>query len=624
MNSNERYHSLDFVRAIAMLLGVLLHVSMHFAEHSKIPWAFNTWSTGESHGNVLNTNISNFIHLFRMQLFYLIAGFFAQLVIDRKGYEYFSKDRLKRILVPFIFGVVILMPLTMGVWHNYAPYSNELINVGLFGRIKIAFLWGYFNTGKEFGVDVIAFQHFWFLYFLFIFYFIHIFFIRNLKKFTPRFFKNICSGFIRSSFKDYKGMFLVVLLIFPLQYTLEDPFYPVNQFNFGVNNLSVYFIFYLLGVGLFQCKELLQRISKNCWIYLLISIPLILFLTEPTDKSKYDAVVITDLLSWKIFSLNLINEAIFIGGYERSLIVFFRVLASISISLSIIGLAFRYINKENKVVRYFSDSAYWVYWLHLSITFNLSYFFHDVPWLNSLSKTYVVLLVSILILYLTYDIIIKSNFISAYFIGKSSSKGYACFNITKFFRSNIFSILIIGVGIHLFGEMHEYRSIAEGNHVLMEASIARDKKLITSIKTIDGIKDDYGRTPLHTATLFPETIRNYNTFELLVKKSTNLDEVDMSGRTPLFYAVRTGNIDDVKLLINSGADLNMADIYGHTPAHVAAIKTGLKQMDISRIYYKILLSLRDGGADLELRDYMGRNVNDCQKIFGKAEYSLSN
>ena len=87
MNSNERYHSLDFVRAIAMLLGVLLHVSMHFAEHSKIPWAFNTWSTGESHGNVLNTNISNFIHLFRMQLFYLIAGFFAQLVIDRKGYE---------------------------------------------------------------------------------------------------------------------------------------------------------------------------------------------------------------------------------------------------------------------------------------------------------------------------------------------------------------------------------------------------------------------------------------------------------------------------------------------------------------------------------------------------------
>ena len=158
----------------------------------------------------------------------------------------------------------------------------------------------------------------------------------------------------------------------------------------------------------------------------------------------------------------------------------------------------------------------------------------------------------------------------------------------------------------------------------MEASIARDKKLITSIKTIDGIKDDYGSTPLHTATLFPETIRNYNTFELLVKKSTNLDEVDMSGRTPLFYAVRTGNIDDVKLLINSGADLNMADIYGHTPAHVAAIKTGLKQMDISRIYYKILLSLRDGGADLELRDYMGRNVNDCQKIFGKAEYSLSN
>ena len=102
MNASERYHGLDFVRAIAMLLGLVLHVCIFF-----MPADNYLWFSGEYSGDPVNRWLLNFIHLFRMELFFLMAGFFAELVIIRKGFSNLVRDRAKRILMPFIFGVLI-------------------------------------------------------------------------------------------------------------------------------------------------------------------------------------------------------------------------------------------------------------------------------------------------------------------------------------------------------------------------------------------------------------------------------------------------------------------------------------------------------------------------------------
>jgi ankyrin repeat protein len=95
-----------------------------------------------------------------------------------------------------------------------------------------------------------------------------------------------------------------------------------------------------------------------------------------------------------------------------------------------------------------------------------------------------------------------------------------------------------------------------------------------------------------------------------------MNEQDIAGRTPLFYAVRSGNKSDINTLISVGADLNLADKYGHTPAHVAAIKTGAYDTKASDNYFEILKLLKEKGADMTLKDYRGRTVNDCLKVFG--------
>ena len=58
-------------------------------------------------------------HIFRMSLFFFIAGFFGRLLYHKLGARGFWTNRAMRILVPLIVGWVILMPLIVarsGTW----------------------------------------------------------------------------------------------------------------------------------------------------------------------------------------------------------------------------------------------------------------------------------------------------------------------------------------------------------------------------------------------------------------------------------------------------------------------------------------------------------------------------
>ena len=58
MDKQERYHGLDFVRAVAMMLGVVLHISMFFCDNNSFHWiggehkrdSVNTFAVRGIHG----------------------------------------------------------------------------------------------------------------------------------------------------------------------------------------------------------------------------------------------------------------------------------------------------------------------------------------------------------------------------------------------------------------------------------------------------------------------------------------------------------------------------------------------------------------------------------------------
>jgi ABC-type multidrug transport system ATPase subunit/peptidoglycan/LPS O-acetylase OafA/YrhL len=110
--AEDRLHALDAVRAFALLLGIAFHAAMSFIPGMPpIVWAIADNSPSSS-----LASLAFVAHIFRMSLFFLIAGFFARLLLQRRGTRGFWSNRLRRILVPLIVGWLILFPAIAAVW----------------------------------------------------------------------------------------------------------------------------------------------------------------------------------------------------------------------------------------------------------------------------------------------------------------------------------------------------------------------------------------------------------------------------------------------------------------------------------------------------------------------------
>jgi glucans biosynthesis protein C len=106
----SRFHAMDATRAFALLLGVVFHAA----------WSFCPVPIGAP---VVDASASTpfywfFLtsHTFRMQLFFLIAGFFAHLLYHRRGAWGFAHNRLLRVGLPLVVGWFLLAPLIIATW----------------------------------------------------------------------------------------------------------------------------------------------------------------------------------------------------------------------------------------------------------------------------------------------------------------------------------------------------------------------------------------------------------------------------------------------------------------------------------------------------------------------------
>src|SRR5689334_21017539 len=101
-----RYHALDSLRAAMMFLGIYLHAVNAYSPNGGWPWK------QAEKTEVLDWSMS-IIHVFRMPIFYAMAGFFAAMLLARYGFRRAAWNRFMRIVVPFVVGWMIVWPLTI-------------------------------------------------------------------------------------------------------------------------------------------------------------------------------------------------------------------------------------------------------------------------------------------------------------------------------------------------------------------------------------------------------------------------------------------------------------------------------------------------------------------------------
>ncbi|MEE2641584.1 MAG: acyltransferase family protein [Planctomycetota bacterium] len=109
---SPRRHDLDALRAIAMLLGILLHATMPFVGLPEKFFPLQDVSQAPWMGLLLHA-----IHGFRMPLFFLISGFFCAMLWRKRGLAALISHRFQRIFLPLLIGMFTIIPAT---WVAYS------------------------------------------------------------------------------------------------------------------------------------------------------------------------------------------------------------------------------------------------------------------------------------------------------------------------------------------------------------------------------------------------------------------------------------------------------------------------------------------------------------------------
>ena len=103
----ERFHHLDAARALFMLLGIPFHASLAFAG--------GHWLVMSGNSDPLLAAIPPILSDFRMPGFFLIAGFFAALLLERRPRGAWLKNRAERLGLPLLFGLATIVPLQAAI-----------------------------------------------------------------------------------------------------------------------------------------------------------------------------------------------------------------------------------------------------------------------------------------------------------------------------------------------------------------------------------------------------------------------------------------------------------------------------------------------------------------------------
>jgi len=338
MTDQDRLHALDAVRGFALLLGVVIHASMSF-----LP-GFNVWPLLDHSTSTTLAVVFFTAHTFRMVLFFTIAGFFAHLLLEKRGMKGFLANRFKRIGIPLVVFWALLTPLILGAI--------------VFGILRL-------HPGQPLPAAPPApagffpFAHLWFLYYL-------------LMLYASAAILRGVGGLVRLAGPAMwladrvtalvvKSGVLVIALGLPAAWVLyQVPGWalwagiptPDSTVIPQLPALAAFGTAFAVGWLLHRQAGLLASIQKLGFVYLAGAILLTVVCLLRNGISPATAVAALPGLSKLGFAL-----AYTATGWLWT--------------FGIIGIAVRYLNQESPARRYLADASYWIYLTHLPLVFAL-------------------------------------------------------------------------------------------------------------------------------------------------------------------------------------------------------------------------------------------------------------
>lgn len=379
--SSQRLHHLDAVRAGALLLGIVLHSLLPFEPGGM--WLFTDSRSAEWTSETVFT-----IHLFRMVLFMTLAGYFARMVLHRRGAGAFLRDRAKRILLP----VVVFAPImvVMVIATVIAGVALGLIPEPAGAAPEQA-------TGQDPGLlAVLNPSHLWFLLVLMEAIVITVAVRAVLLRVLGIDRTAAWAEGIGAALASPAG-----LLLAAVPYALGLLVQGVAMFGIiqpetirpELAPTLTYLGAFLVGWFLHAPEGGMRRATSG-WAWML---PAAIVLT-----------IAAFLTGW--FALDAGSGMLVIAAAVQGL-------ASWAWVFALIGLAGKLFSGGSPAVRYTADSSYWIYILHLPLVMAVGIALAPTG-LPILVKLLITWTVSMVILVLSYDLMVRSTWVGAWLNGR--------------------------------------------------------------------------------------------------------------------------------------------------------------------------------------------------------------
>jgi glucan biosynthesis protein C len=325
MSSAARFHALDALRGVMMLLGVVFHGALSYG-----PPRGGGWPVHDPPGHVAFTVLSVYLHIFRMPVFFLVAGFFAALLFLDRGPRDFLKNRAARVLLPLLlFWLPLALSMSSGAWS-----SQTLLNQRDFHS--------YPELLAAMTSDA-SFFHLWFLYDLILFYIASLAFTRLAN---PPWLDRLFHAWIHSPFRAI----IFALICLPLVAGAPAGYLRLNSGLVPpIPNLVTYGFFFFFGWQLYRQREHLTALQRGAWLHLIAAILLAL---------PYLRLLRT-----------ILNPSGTASPRQHWIACLLGVLALAGFTFGFLGLFLRYFQRFQPVVRYLADASYWTYLVHLPLLF---------------------------------------------------------------------------------------------------------------------------------------------------------------------------------------------------------------------------------------------------------------
>lgn len=313
---SERLHHLDALRALAMFLILPVH-------------AIALLGLQRGSQTDVEKSLAWLIHAFRLPLFFLVAGFFAALLLRTRGTSAVLRNRLVRIGIPLAVVVLCAGPLLVFLLNQVAAgdYRPGLSGVAVLTQLR-----------PSYG---------WFLWYLLLLYAIALS-VRTVLARFPSFTESIARRGRRLVAHWAAPLALALpcaaCLYLQSTWTAETP---SDGFTPEPTLLGYYALFFACGWLLFAADGLREAIELR-----------------PSRYAVFAALTLPPALV-----LYLKQDSALVAGSETLHLLALLLLAAATWSLvfGLLGLSRRLASGASARSRYWADASYWVYLSHFPV-----------------------------------------------------------------------------------------------------------------------------------------------------------------------------------------------------------------------------------------------------------------